>query len=175
KEVPITVGSTRGFETDMIFTESTGIDAKLETARPGQLSGTISHKLAWPIEDWILAFEHLVYRPVDDPKTGKPIALAPGVAWSPRNASQRELSGFLTGTTQRYVSHKTKGEELKIEQVAYDPFQPDVGVIARVLTFHSIAGGRSYTGLRNGPLRAADLSPLLGLNRAVLIGRVRTK
>jgi hypothetical protein len=42
-----------------------------------------------------------------------------------------------------------------------------------MLTFHNEAGGALYTGLGNGALRQFDWSPLLDLNRAVLIGRIR--
>jgi hypothetical protein len=42
-----------------------------------------------------------------------------------------------------------------------------------MVTFHGEAGGTLYTGLGNGALRQFDWTPLLDLNRAVLIGRIR--
>ena len=42
-----------------------------------------------------------------------------------------------------------------------------------MVTFHGEAGGSLYTGLENGALRQSDWSPMLELNRAVLIGRIR--
>ena len=41
------------------------------------------------------------------------------------------------------------------------------------LTFHRAAGGSGYTGLKNRDLEALDLSELIRLNRAVLVGRLK--
>jgi hypothetical protein len=43
-----------------------------------------------------------------------------------------------------------------------------------MLTFYQAAGGIQYTGLEHRAMRSFDLTPLLALNRAVLIGRIET-
>ncbi len=41
-----------------------------------------------------------------------------------------------------------------------------------MLTLHESAGGKGYTGLDHYSLRAFDVTPLLSLDRAVVIARV---
>ncbi len=64
-------------------------------------------------------------------------------------------------------------EEDRIQHADYDPLDRDPVAILRMLTFHREAGGTLYTGLDNGALRNYDWTPLLELDRAVLIGRIR--
>src|SRR5262249_1562146 len=42
----------------------------------------------------------------------------------------------------------------------------------QMMTLHEAAGGKAYTGLDHASLRTFDLTPLLWLDRAVLIARV---
>jgi hypothetical protein len=44
--------------------------------------------------------------------------------------------------------------------------------IMEIMLFHEIAGGSTYTGLRNRPLQELDLSYALGHDRAILVGRL---
>ena len=84
------------------------------------------------------------------------------------------MGGYLTGATQSFVETQSgRLEELRTEHADYDPLNRDPLDILRMLTFHGEAGGTLYTGLGNGALRQLDWSPLLDLNRAVLIGRIR--
>ena len=46
----------------------------------------------------------------------------------------------------------------------------DLPRILEVAGFHAAAGGAGYTGLESGRLARLDLSPLLPLDRAVLVG-----
>jgi hypothetical protein len=46
----------------------------------------------------------------------------------------------------------------------------DVGRILELAGFHAAAGGRAYTSLESGRLARLDLSPLLQIDRAVLVG-----
>ena len=41
-----------------------------------------------------------------------------------------------------------------------------------MLTFHEATGGKDYTGLRNAALRELELTTLMGLGRAILVGRI---
>jgi uncharacterized iron-regulated membrane protein len=47
----------------------------------------------------------------------------------------------------------------------------DLGRILEVAGFHAAAGGSSYTSLESGRLGRLDLSALVALDRAVLVGR----
>ena len=54
----------------------------------------------------------------------------------------------------------------------YDPRSRNPADWIEILTFHQAAGGIGYTGLENRDLAELDLSNLLTLNRAVLLGRL---
>jgi hypothetical protein len=173
EELPIAVWSTKSLEAD--WSAQTGlVESQLESRGLGHLGGTLRHHFPEPIEDWIVAFGHQVFRPRTDAQTERPLPLLPDVPWAPQSASQRELGGYLTGATQSYVETQSGHlEELRTEHADYDPLNRDPLDILRMLTFHGEAGGTLYTGLGNGALRQFDWSPLLDLNRAVLIGRIR--
>jgi hypothetical protein len=174
EEVPIAIWSTKNLEADWSASSPGLVDSQLETRGLGHLGGTLRHHFSEPIEDWIVAFGHQVFRPRLDPQTGQPLPLLPDVPWAPQSASQRELNGYLTGAIQTVVTSQLGHmEELRTEHADYDPLNRDQLDILRMLTFHTEAGGSLYTGLQNGALRKFDWSPLLDLNRAVLVGRVR--
>jgi hypothetical protein len=172
-ELPIAVWSTKSLESEWSMTDPGLVDSQLESRGLGHLGGTLRHHFPGPIEDWIVAYGHQVFYPRFDAH-GQPLPLLPDMPWAPQSASQRELSGYLTGATQTMVT--TQGgrlEEMRTEHEDYDPVNRDPLRILRMLTFHNEAGGTVYTGLGNGALRQFDWSPLLDLNRAVLVGRVR--
>jgi hypothetical protein len=172
--LPIAVWSTKSLEAEWEGHASGLVDNQLESRGPSRLEGTLRHHFSEPIEDWIVAYGHQVFRPLTDPKTGRALPLAPDVPWSPQTASQRELAGYLTGATKVTVtSELTRMEEDRIEHADYDPLDRDPVAILRMLTFHREAGGTMYTGLGNGALRNDDWTPLLELDRAVLVGRIR--
>jgi hypothetical protein len=175
EEVPIAIWSTKSLEAEWSAEEPGLVVSDLESRGLGHLGGTLRHHFSGPIEDWVVAFGHQVFRPRIDPKTDTPLPLPPDVPWSPQSASPRELGGYLTGATQSLVESKIGHiEELRVEHADYDPMLRDPLEILRMVTFHGEAGGSSYTGLLNGALRQMDWSSMLGLNRAVLIGRIRT-
>ena len=64
-------------------------------------------------------------------------------------------------------------EEDRIEHEEYDPLERDPMAVMRMLTFHREAGGTLYTGLENGAMRTDDWTPLLELDRAILVGSIR--
>jgi hypothetical protein len=170
EELPIAVWSTKNLEAEWSVQKPGLVESQLESRGLGHLGGSLRHHLPGPIEDWIVAFGHQVFRPRLDP----PEPLLPEVSWVPQSASQRELGGYLTGATQTVVESRIgKLEELRTEHADYDPLNHNPLDVLRMLTFHNEAGGTLYTGLGNGALRHFDWSPLLDLNRAVLIGRIR--
>jgi hypothetical protein len=172
--LPVAVWSTKSLEAEWEGPVSGLIDNQLESRGPSRLSGTLRHHFSEPLEDWVVAYGHQVFRPRTDPKTGIALPLAPDVPWSPQTASQRELAGYLTGATKVTVtSDTTRMEEDRIVHTDYDPLDRDPVAILRMMTFHRESGGTLYTGLGNGVLRTSDWTPLLELDRAVLVGRIR--
>ncbi|HUE17145.1 MAG TPA: hypothetical protein VMR25_23405 [Planctomycetaceae bacterium] len=173
--VPIAVWSAKNLETEWEGRTSGLVDNQLESHGPSRLEGTLRHHFPEPIEDWIVAYGHQVFRPRTDPKTGRALPLAPDVPWSPQTASQRELAGYLTGATRVPVKpdQPNLAEESRVEHADYDPLDRDPVAVMRMLTFHREAGATLYTGLGNGALSNYDWTPFLDLDRAVLVGRIR--
>ena len=134
---------------------------------------SLRHHFPVPIEDWVVAYGHQIFRPRNDPKTGLAVPLLPDVPWLPVTSTQRELAGYMTGATKvNTKSINTQYEESHTEHADYDPLDRDPVSIMRMLTFHREAGSTLYTGLENGALRNFDWTPLLDLDRAVLIGAI---
>lgn len=171
--VPIAKWSAKNLETEWVGRTAGLVDNQLESRGPSRLEGSLKHHFPEPIEDWIVAYGHQVFRPSTNPKTGRAFPLAPDVPWLPLTASQRELSGYLTGATKVNVkSATTQYDESHIEHADYDPLDRDPVPVMRMLTFHREVGASLYTGLENGALRNYDWTPLLELDRAVLVGRI---
>ena len=172
--MPIAVWSARNLETEWEGSTTGVVDNQLESPGPSRLGGSLRHHFPQPIEDWIVAYGHQVFRPRHESQDGPRVPLPPDVAWLPMTANQRELAGYLTGATNVKIKTETSQfEETRVEHADYDPLDRDPTVIMRMLTFHQEAGGTAYTGLENGALRTYDWTPLLDLDRAVLVGRIR--
>ncbi|TWT60091.1 hypothetical protein [Rubinisphaera italica] len=154
---------------------SFAVTSQLSSNSSMQVKGTIEHALSGELTDWFLAYDKLIYFVDEDHEQA---SLAPGevLEFPSRSIRQRELSAQLTGTTQSLVKRKTGvGEKLMIRRVDYDLFSPDLDYILTIMTFHDLVGGKDYTKLTNIEFSNWDLSPLLALDQAVLIGRVETE
>lgn len=154
---------------------SFAVTSQLSSNSSMQVKGTIQHALSGELTDWFLAYDKLIYFVEDDHEQA---SLAPGevLEFPSRSIRQRELSAQLTGTTQSLVKRKTGvGEKLMIRRVDYDLFSSDLDYILTIMTFHDLIGGKDYTKLSNIEFSNWDLSPLLALDQAVLIGRVESE
>lgn len=183
ENVPIAIWGAKSFTGEWCSQGKDLIESRLESPRPGQLRGTIRHHFPVPITDWFLAYNTRVFLSRPSLATGEVDPLPPGSDW-PRNdpkwdrIRQREIGGYLT----RAFARQSQGQDgetadsIQTEQVPYDPLaenNPDsFGEIVRVLTFHQLVGGKQYTGMENHALRDLELSGRLGLNRAVLYGKL---
>ena len=81
----------------------------------------------------------------------------PGVDRGPRS---------LAGAVTRRTLNTEREIVLRWDLAERDPFR-----ILEIAGFHAAAGGSGYTSLESGRLARLDLSPLLPLDRAVLVGR----
>ena len=86
-DLPIAIWSTRSLEAEWEGNPSSLVESQLESRGPGHLGGTILHHFPVPIEDWVVAYGHQVFRPREDPKTERAVPLPPGQPWSPQTAS----------------------------------------------------------------------------------------
>ena len=170
--LPVPIWSAQSVVTRWEAQAELAIDDELTSRSIGELRGRIEFdRLPWKIDDWILAFRNRVYR-ADGRRyqvLGSGSVLRPGSS----AVRGRDLGSFLTGrVTRRVVHHSGVGTDVRKSLDRYDPRNTDPKVLIRMLTFHEAAGGRGYTDLDNHDLSRLDLSMLLDLDRAVLVGRL---
>jgi hypothetical protein len=151
------------------------VEAKLVSSPTGRLSGTVLHRLPGALTDWFLAYENRIYRLPGTEGADSVGPLPPQRVFrvDQRAVVQRELRGYLTRTTARQAGRAgvTSGSgQIVMQQDDYDPTSRDLGRILPLLSFHAEVDGTTYTRLRNDVLADLDLTPLLRLDRAVLIG-----
>lgn len=146
----------------------------LENAGPGRLKGSVAHQLPVPLEECVLVYGGRLFTlGTQRDQLG---TLAPHQEWEPVNGQQRDLKAFLTGTTAIRVekgTNKNLQSEIQFKAEPYNPLNHDRGDLLRMISFHDVAGGTTYTGLQNAAQRELELTPLMSLGRAILLGRVK--
>lgn len=155
--VPIAAASTRLFEAG--WSEQGGarrlVTATLVREPQATLRGDVTHHLPSPLERCWLAHAGWRY------DIGR---LAPGQRFDlAASRGPRSLAGGLTLRTAVKERDATS---------RWNPTETDLCRILEVAGFHAAAGGSGYTGLRAGRLERFDLSPLIAVDRAVLVGFV---
>ena len=149
------------------------IDHQLVSSNTNHLKGTLTHHLDNSITDWILVYGKIVYF-VDEDHPLAELDPAEPLRLPSRSITQKEFTSFITGTTKEVVEHKKgPGEDLMVQRKDYDPFSTNLTSILRTVSFHETIGGKEYTSLTNIELNTWDFTPLLKLNRAILIGRLK--
>jgi hypothetical protein len=155
-DVPIAAAASRLFEAEWSgCADVPVVTSSLAVTSQATLVGAVSHHLPFPIENCRLLHAGWLYdvgtlRPGDryDTATGRgPRSLASALT---RRAAAKDRETALT----------------------WDPTNADVARIIEVAAFQGAAGGTAYTGLDAGRLGRLDLSPLLAVDRAVLVGTV---
>ncbi len=165
KDVPIGHWSAKSFAAQWKAERPGLVVNQLEGSGAGRMRGVLSHTFSVPLRDCVLAYGGQAYR-ID--------TLAPYQQWRPNPTQSRELRSFLTGLVAK---RKTSDEDVASfehffeEQASYDPADRDLGRVARMLTFHEVAGGASYTGLAHDVSPELDYSHHLRLGRAVLLAK----
>ena len=155
-DVPIAAAASRLFEAEWSgCADVPVVTSSLALTSQATLAGAVSHHLPFPIKNCRLLHAGWLYdvgtlRPGDryDTATGRgPRSLASALT---RRAAAKDRETALT----------------------WDPTNADVARIIEVAAFQGAAGGTAYTGLDAGRLGRLDLSPLLAVDRAVLVGTV---
>ena len=183
ENLPIPAASDRILGSTATFTASSELfELNLKQAGTGHLSrdSTLTHHLPGPIEDWVLVYGNRVYfhdYVGDDLLSSS--AIEPGVVWSStgQTTGGRELKSFLTGSRFQRTGRKgvgSGGDEFEHTQLDWDRRETDLQTILRMVTLYKVAGGRAYTGLMNDAFAGLELSDSLPLDRAILIGRLKT-
>ena len=178
EDLPVAVSSTRSLAAG--WSRSVGqadgralVSVKLESSGAGQLSGELRHELPGSIDDWLIAFGSRVYLPrsVDRRRVSWPSGTT--LELESADIRNESLKRYLTRTTTRTVARRGSfGTDVLTVGGQYEPLSRNPADWIETVTFHSAAGGTGFTGLENHDLTAMDLSKLVKLNRAVLIGRL---
>ena len=150
------------------------VDARLEDFGTGKLRGTLAHHFESPLEDCLVVASGWAYLPLTAGAT-----LQPGAVWAldgGKNVLQRDLRALLTGErlTRFKKTEAVNSTEITTTTETYDPLGRDFDQQVRMITFHEAAGGSDYTGLSHTALRALEMTDLMQLGRAVLIGRLKS-
>lgn len=176
QEIPIAQWSSKSLTSEVTWNYETPLmDSNLESTVAGELSGPVVHHLPFELHDWVIVFDKWIYRP--HPRFGAAATVWPaGQTWTPKDERSygRELRGFLQRTTATKKQSK-KGsvqEDVLIEKERYNTLGLEPADILQMMTLHDSAGGKSYTGLDHHSLHPFDVSPLLSLDRAIVIARV---
>lgn len=173
EHLPVLAGGSRRFMATWRRNDAAAlVESDLAARGHGLLEGEVTHHLPGPIHAFIVAFGDRVYYRRREPQwhPDEPIDLGSGAFL------RQDLGSYLRRAQTRRIKRKPGegGQDYVVTEGTYDPLSTDLGEIVRMLTFHRAAGGRAYTGLTNLPLAADDLSPLLDLGRAVVLGRLDT-
>ena len=176
ENLPISIWTTKTLSATRQSSGGGLVESQLEAAGSGsRLTGTIVHHFSVPLRNWFIAYGNSVYRPRVRATSADGGDLPPGRQWSLSSpqVESRELVGFLTGSIAvRYRAEHKRDDTIRNVRMQWNPENRNPDDILRILTFHELVGGKSYTGLSNGLLRPLDLSPLLRVDRAVLFGTI---
>ena len=120
----------------------------------GTITGVLESRLPFPLEQCALFHAGWYY------EIG---TFSPGGRFDPDlGKGPRTLAAALTHSGAVY--DRTQTERWRLDET-------DIGRILEVAGFHAAAGGEAYTALEAGRLERIDLSALLPIDRAVLVGR----
>lgn len=155
EEVPLAASSSRVFEAEWIAPCSAPVvTSDLRRDAQGMLRGTLVSHLAFTLEGCALFHAGWCY------DIG---SFAPGDRFDPlAGKGPRTLAAALTRSAA--VLERVQTERWNLDET-------DLDRILEIVGFHEAAGGTSYTALEAGPLGRLDLSALLPIERAVLVGR----
>jgi hypothetical protein len=152
--VPIAVWSTKAFVGRYWAEVTSPVEAHL--AQDAKLTGTLESRLDTPLENCVLLYDRWAY----------PIRrLAPG--------RTIDLETVDPQTVDTYLRHMTVQGDRNVTP-PYDRSSLDVPRIVEMMSSHALAGGERYTMLAHEYQGFTDLSGLVRVGRAVLVGRTET-
>jgi len=166
EEVPLNTWSTKSlfgyqWQADADSDPQTGLDsANLVEIVDRRLSGQFTNTTGYELVDCQLLYDRWAYAIRGTVAAGDRIHLAD-------EGDPRDLEWKMT---RRVVS-----EDHKAVSTPWNPTDLDVPRIVEVMMFHRAAGGRKYTELSHRQMESLDLSRHLGMGRAVLVGRVKSR
>ncbi len=161
--VPLYVSATKQLFTQWNAEYPGNVQSQLvHSARAARLEGTFTNPLDVPLTNVRLLFENYAYILPNELEPGETIDVL-------SEMKERNVRSLLT----RRVSTSSE-KESKGRNSPWDPQDTRVTRIADMLMFFRAAGGSNYTGLTHRFQDFIDMSDLLYLERAVLVGEIKT-
>jgi hypothetical protein len=151
-DVPIQIGASKSLSARWWARANSRDPGSLTADSLGLLRGEIRNPVDLPLENCMLVYDRWVYQL--DSIIGRQTIKLTG------NERPQNVDIWLRDAI-------AGGGEMK----PWNPSSVDVPRIVELMLFHQAAGGRSYTRLSNRNQHFLDMSHLLQLKRAVLIGR----
>ena len=136
-----------------------------------RVTGTITNNLDAPLSDWVAGFGSTLVSPL----SGEPLAPGETFTVDARTTRQSTLRESVTGTrTLLYEDDGKKEKEVRTRTARndYDATDADLTRVLRIATFFGAAGGYEYARVRASTPRGLDLTPLLALDRMIVVGRI---
>lgn len=126
-----------------------------------QVTGSVTNPFDFTLHNCRLVFENWAYV-LDQP-------LEPGDTFDiVTETSEKNLKSLLTRRA-KYSDVKKQSDNSP-----WDPTDKRINRIADIMMFYEAAGGENYTGLTHGYQSFTDMTELLRLQRAVLVGEVQS-
>lgn len=156
ERVPVAAGASRLFEAEWTaVVDEPPVESTLLRTAQGTLAGSVAHRLPFVLDNCRLLHAGWLY------DIGR---LAPGDRYD--TATGRGPRSLASALTRRAAARDRDAP------IRWDATSIDVARIIEVAGLHTAAGGVAYTGLDAGRLARLDLSPLLVVDRAVLVGTI---
>jgi hypothetical protein len=154
ENVRIPIWSTKTITAQWFGPAGPLVDADLHPVGTDRLSGAVTNRQSYPLQDAILAFERQIYQ------LG---TLAPGATVRVALAGIRDLSGLMKSKAPNYMPDQPDRGNTKINR-------PD---LLLALMFHESESNRSSGhSLSNSVLQDLDLTGQLAIDRPILVARI---
>ena len=163
EQLPLQVSSTRSLVANFKLENPPSISSQL-LIRRDRLQGTFKNPLDVPIFNGKIFFGSYVYRLKKTMQPGDVVFMETG-------ADEKTIRTYLNQTSAKGTTGNDAG---RTQNRPWNPRDKSLTRIADVMMFFEAAGGKTYTGLSHGYIARVDCTPLLELNRAVLVGQLQS-
>ncbi len=156
--VPLPPGGSKGIASRWSFAPRLIGQSSLSRRRGNELlAGSLTNPLPVDLLNGALVYGEWVYLLPTRIRAGETVT-------SVESLRQKNFRWLLA--RREALENSSRSEPWNVEM------DDDLGRLAEILMFHSVVGGRDYTGLANRPLANLDLSELLDQETAMLYGEL---
>jgi len=179
--LPLLAGGSSSLQTDIRTTAPAAplLDSQLTLPSSDLLEGQFQHHLPFAIRDWAVFCGNRAYVPSDKASDDERI-LQPATPWSRHRGNVRiaELRDFLRGV--RLVENPNAVRDINKSSSSQVSRPWDVSIrnpldILLMTSLYQSAGGSLFVKLQNDSLRRDEVSDMVDLNGAMLIGWTDTE